>query len=304
MNSENNTEVLRGNNGPFAQDLKRRARSFCFTDFREEEPIFDETRMKYMIYGKEICPSTGRHHWQGYVYFKNPLTFSALLKKLNIKTHGKAFICNGSPESNFNYCSKDKNYIEHGIKPRQGKRTDLEEVKNEILNTDVTVDQICTEDPELYHQYGRTLEKLEDIKYRSRYERDMPEVKWIYGPTGSGKSHQAFDGFHPDTHFVWTNDNGWWDGYHQQPVVIMNDFRGEIPYNNLLKLCDKWPEKVRRRNREPIYFTSNTIIITSSLHPAAIYKHRDEEDKLEQLYRRIKIINTEDTTGELHEECE
>lgn len=283
MDSQKNTEVVRGN----TKTLPRH-RNFVFTSYDINEPIFDETKMKYLAYAKEICPTTGREHWQSYVCWKNAITFDNCRKKL---APHHVEIMHGTLKQNNTYCSKQGILIEHGSIPDQGKRTDLNKIKDEILNGNLTVDEICTEDPEVYHQYGRTLEKLEDLKYRNIYDRNMPEVTWIYGETGTGKSHIAFQNFDPTTHFVWTNDNGWWDGYKQQEVVILNDFRGEIPYNNLLKLCDKWPEKVRRRNREPIYFTSNKIIITSSLPPEKVYKHREEEDSLAQLLRRINLVN-------------
>lgn len=125
---------------------------------------------------------------------------------------------------------------------------------------------------------------------RRKFRTEMTTCDWLYGPTGTGKSHAAFKDFTPDTHYVWKSDNGWQDGYAQQPTVIINDFRGEIPYNELLQMVDKWPYYVKRRGREPMPFTSKHIIITSSLPPDAIYHRRLEEDSLEQLNRRINLV--------------
>ena len=64
--------------------------------------------------------------------------------------------------------------------------------------------------PEAYHQYGpRTLTKVEDIALRSKFRTEMTTCEWLSGPTGVGKSHRAFQGFTPDTHYVWKlNDGG------------------------------------------------------------------------------------------------
>lgn len=94
----------------------------------------------------------------------------------------------------------------------------------------------------------------------------MTEGFWYYGETGVGKSHRAFAEAGDDV-YVWVDDNGWWDGYTGQEVVIINDFRGGIKYNELLQLIDKWPYSVRRRGRPPMPFTSKKIIITSSMSP-------------------------------------
>ena len=105
------------------------------------------------------------------------------------------------------------------------------------------------------------------------------------------KVHIALHDFHPETHYIWKlNDNGWQDGYTQQPIVVMNDFRGEVKYNDLLQIIDKWPYSVPRRGREPIPFLSTKVIITSSLKPDQVYNRRDAEDSIQQLLRRIKII--------------
>jgi len=117
----------------------------------------------------------------------------------------------------------------------------------------------------------------------------MTKGIWIYGPTGRGKSHEAFQGFSPSTHYLYTDDGGWWDGYVGQETVIINDFRGKIPYDYMLQLIDKWPFNVRRRNREPFPFTSKRVIITSSLSPEDVYHNREENDKIEQLLRRLEV---------------
>ena len=75
-----------------------------------------------------------------------------------------------------------------------------------------------------------------------------------------------------------------------QDTVILNDFRGNLKYEELLQLVDKWPKSVKRRNRQPMPFVSKHIIITSSLPPEQVYVQRNEKDSLDQLLRRITVI--------------
>jgi ribosomal protein L32 len=70
--------------------------------------------MVYLIAGKEVCPTTGTPHLQGYVVLKQDQRMSAM-KKLNPRAHWK--IADGSTEQNFVYCSKDGDYKEVGTKP-------------------------------------------------------------------------------------------------------------------------------------------------------------------------------------------
>ena len=163
------------------------------------------------------------------------------------------------------------------------------QIKNDILAGKVTVDQVAVDDPIKFHQYGRTLSKIEDLALRKQFRSWMTTCEWIYGPTGTGKSARAFEGYNPDTHYLWKDDKGWQDGYVGQPIVIMNDFRGEIPYNSLLQLIDRYPHFVSRRGREPAPFLAKHVIITSSLSPDQVYHRRLEQDSIEQLLRRIKV---------------
>jgi len=278
----------KGNTKSFEANAK--FRNFCFTSFTETIPDIDDD-IRFLAYGEEICPSTNKKHFQAFIIMKNQKRFSEMkkyLKKwLGSDVHFEAI--KGSIEDNEAYCSKDGKYKEFGSKPKQGNRTDLVDLKDDILSGKTSVDDICIDNPAIYHQYGRTLSKIEDIYMRKQFRTEMTNGIWFYGPTGVGKSHIAFENFTPETHYVVPNDNGWWDGYTQQHTIIINDFRGNIPYNELLQLVDKWPHCVRRRCREPMPFTSKTVIITSSLPPDEVYKNRNEKDNIEQLLRRFSV---------------
>lgn len=158
------------------------------------------------------------------------------------------------------------------------------------ISNGMMVDTIAIENPEIYHQYGRTLNKLEELRMRQVFRAEMTEGVWYYGETGVGKSHRAFKNYTPQTHYVLPNDNGWWDGYVQQDIVIINDFRGFLSYDFMLQMIDKWPFSVKRRGREPIPFISKKVIITSSLSPKEVYNKRNDNDSIKQLRRRMKVI--------------
>lgn len=279
-----------------------RSRGWVFTlnNYTEEQidtiKTLSKENCRYIVFGKEVAPTTGTPHLQGYVYFDHAKTMGGVKKNIginNIWLH----VANGSPTANTTYCSKDGQVFEYGEKPSQGKRTDINELKIMILEGKSTVDEITIENPEAYHQYGRTLEKIEDISHRSKFRTTMTKGTWITGETGSGKSHTAFKDYNPKTHYLFnTEDKGWWDGYTGQKTVIINDFKGEIKYGTLLQLIDKWPYTVPRRNRPPMPFTSEEVIITSIMKPNEVYHNLNAKDGIDQLLRRISIIekSTED----------
>lgn len=265
------------------------ARNLVFTLNNYTQQEYDAIlrwKCSYLVVGKEIGQE-GTPHLQGYVEWGRSVRFTTL-KKLNERIHWEKRM--GTAKQASDYCKKDKDFVEVGEMSNQGERSDLNEVKESILQG-TKVDDIVLSNPNLYHQYGRTLNKIEDLAMRKKYRTTMTQGIWYHGPTGVGKSHKAFEGFTPETHYVLPNDNGWWDGYTQQKYVIINDFRGHIPYNELLQMVDKFPFSVKRRNREPMPFTSEYVIITSSLRPQTIYHNRNSEDNIAQLHRRFQIID-------------
>lgn len=267
-----------------------RNRNFCFTLNNYTEVDIDNLKKldaKYIIFGKEIAPTTKTPHLQGYIEFTNAKTLKSL-KKINASIHWE--FRKGTANEAAIYCKKDGDYYEHGNITNQGHRTDLINICTEVKNGK-KVDDIALENPVIYHQYARTLHKLEDLSFRSKFRNWMTTCDWIYGPTGTGKSHKAFDNYNPATHYLWKLNDKWQDGYCGQDIIIINDFRGEISYNELLNIIDKYPFTLPRRGREPVPLLAKHVIITCSLHPKDIYVNRNCKDKLAQLLRRVKLLN-------------
>lgn len=275
-----------------------KVRSFVVTNWNMNTREWFEknkSQVRFVAFGSEVCPSSGRQHEQAFVYFHNPRSTSN--KNLGVigaefgAIHCYVKAMGGSFQQNESYCCKEGKYTELGDKPKQGFRGDLQETVDAIINGDIDADQVALEDPNMYHQYGRTLRDVEAIALRRKFRTEMTEGVWIYGPTGVGKSHACFEGFDPKTHYLKNLNEDWWDGYKGQEVVIMNEFRGQVRFGELLDLMDKWPKSVRWRGREPVPFLAKKIIITSSKHPAELYFNSD--DSLAQLYRRCKIQKIE-----------
>lgn len=263
----------------------------------------EKYQWSYVVCGEEHTPTTNKAHVDGYYEYPTARKLCTELNKFN-KFFGKGFgdlqIARGSAGENYDYSTKEsKRFYENGTVAKQGVRKDLLEAQDDIENGK-SVDDLCVEDPMLYHMYGRTLNKLEDIRMRKVWRTEMTKGIWYWGCTGSGKSRHAYcnesNMYSNETHYNLINDKGWWDGYAQQDTVIINDFRGWIPYDELLQLVDRYPYSVRRRGREPLPFVSKTVIITSALPPDKVYCNRAEGDSIAQLLRRFEVVETSSTT--------
>lgn len=283
-----------------AENTNDKFRDFIFTNWNlNSERVFNrEMTISFMAFGEEHCPDTGRLHHQGFLRFTNPRSGSKknccriadLFVLEEGDKHGSVQPMYGSFKSNEKYCSKQDSLTKLGREPEQGERTDLKELQQKIKNGK-RVDDLVLENPIWYHQYGRTLEKIEAIYLRKKFRTEMTQGVWYWGTTGVGKSHYSFEGFDPDTHYVKNLNEDWWDGYVGQETVIFNEFRGQVAFGELLDLVDKWPKTVKWRNREPVPFLAKRLVISSPMHPENLYVNMAKDDKFEQFWRRFVVIH-------------
>lgn len=282
---------------PKRQSEDTRSRWFVFTKkgptddtFPDEEryhQLIAEGEFLYICWAEEHGTIKGNCHHQGWAYTKHKKAYTAVARLLRCNHAENMY---GTPLDSDDYCSKEGVLKHAGKRPSQGKRTDLEEYADEI-KSGLSVNEILMRDPQAFHQYGRTLQALEDACLEG-LSRSSPTIGlWFWGPTGSGKSRTAFHSYTTKSHYVYNvEDKGWWEAYEGQSTVILDDFRGQISYSQLLRLTDRYAMTVPRRGRRPVPFVSKRLIVTSALPPAQVFHNLAEHDSLEQLYRRFKVF--------------
>lgn len=87
--------------------------------------------MRYMVFGREIAPTTGTPHLQGYVVFNSQVSMKSAHKYFD-GAHLEA--AKGSHIQASTYCKKEGDFEEFGDLPVQGKRSDLDNLKEAIQN--------------------------------------------------------------------------------------------------------------------------------------------------------------------------
>jgi len=115
--------------------IMARSRAYVFTinNYTEEDiEKIKELNVKYLIIGDEVGRENGTPHLQGYVSLEYQMTLSALKKYI---PRGHIEKAKGNAYQNYEYCSKENILIEEGERPKQGRRTDLESIKEYIDET-------------------------------------------------------------------------------------------------------------------------------------------------------------------------
>jgi len=153
------------------------------------------------------------------------------------------------------------------LKPtKQTQKERLQQLKKKIDDGQNEID-IINEDFEIWVKYNRSLRLYKTLITPKRNHE--VEVIVIQGPTGTGKSKYAQDNY-PDAY--WKQRSIWWDGYENDETVVIDEFYGWIPYDTLLRICDRYPLLVETKGGQ-IQFTAKRIIITSNSVPNNWYKN-------------------------------
>lgn len=259
-------------------------RGYTFTDYALLDLAAYRSALpkaKYIIYGVETCPSTGRKHHQGYIQHPNT-RFSTLGKKL-----GGAHVesAKGTDEQNYRYCRKldtetpNEHWYEWGEREivRPGARGDLQGIREHIAKGGRIrdLDLVNLTQIQYAEKVARYSEPCRDWK---------PVVEWYWGPPGVGKTRKAFE---ENPEMFKKRPGKWWDGYDGHEVVLFDDFRpADMEFNELLQVLDRYAHSVETKGGMR-QLLCKKIVITSPLEPHRFVPFG--EDDL-QLMRRIDVV--------------
>lgn len=249
----------------------------------EEIESINGAECVYHIYGQEHPDTTP--HLQGYIQFKHQKRMNEVKKALGTqRLHLEK--SNGTAEENITYCSKeDTTPFIKGTPKQSGKRTDIDLIKD-LVKTHTVAELI--EDG--------TLKNQQQVKFaytcqthQNTHRTEYPRVIWLCGDSGAGKSKHIYDNHKADEVHKQTNTIKFWDGYTNQPIVVLDDIRADFAkFHELLTLLDKYPHRVEVKGDTRI-FNSHTIYITSPYTPQQLYKNKTSENLI-QLIRRIDEV--------------
>lgn len=280
-----------------SSDLK--SRKYCFTIY-DYERSFDNflelakslTKHRYICFGLEICPDTGRPHIQGYVELNQAQRLTFIQKYFDFrKEDGKLNkfhieIANGTTEQNKKYTGKENNFYEFGEPVTQGARNDLIEIKEKIKNNPKNLNQIIDEHGNNLQQV-RYAQIMQPIYMSHRSPNNPPTVFWIFGPTGIGKTKLVFKTFLDIcsvSSYKWLGTD-----YNQNECFLLDDFRElDLPFNTILKITDRYPFTLEFKGSQ-IPLNSPYIIFTSPKSISDTFRSTGED--IAQIKRRVTEIH-------------
>ena len=215
----------------------------------------------------------------------------------------------GSKEQAEDYINKrgrfeEKNHtvivpaIYHGeIKANKGNRKDLDIIQ-ELLEQGKTPDEIM--DMSIHFRKYENMIRKHFYRYKIKEVPLTRKLKryWHVGESGSGKSYtftELCNKHGRDKVYLLTDyDNGGFDNYCGEPILFMDEFKGNIRFQTLLNYLDVYPVQIHCRYANA-YALWTEVHITSVFPPEEAYNFMVEEnmrnkDKIVQLKRRIDTM--------------
>lgn len=237
-----------------------RLRAACITTYQVDQidsmdwdRILKTTPVTYVIAGKEVCPETGKIHYQMYMEFDRKVTVRQI-KRILRDTAAHIEPRYGTADEAKLYCKKDGLWWEKGRSKIQGERNDLKDVY-EGLKVGKSLLEIIEDHPGTFIRYFKGIERTLDIIRRDqqrREERISPTVIVYIGKSGTGKSHRCYNDpdYQASGYKYPCQQTGkvYFDGYDGESVIWFDEFGGSVlPFGVFLRVCDKWETRVETK---------------------------------------------------------
>ncbi len=262
-----------------------RSRSWCFTDFEllDHSALFNDYTgiVRYVGWGREVCPTTNKVHYQGWIQFINPKGMVSVKKYFDSKgIHLEA--TRGSAAANETYCRKSGNFQSMGTFIKQGARSDLEVIKGKIDNEEKMV-EIASSNFGAYVRYHKGFAAYKQLKAKASTTMfRRVNVTLIKGPTGTGKTRLAV-GVGLPMYKIQGSDMQWFDGYEGERRLVIDEYSNDVKITKLLGILDGYQLRLPIKGGFT-YAAWDEVFITTNLH---ILHERASQAHRDALARRI-----------------
>nr|WPR18789.1 MAG: hypothetical protein [Chemarfal virus 283] len=264
-----------------------RSRNWQFTlnNYTEDDiSLCRAVECKYIVFGKEVAPTTGTPHLQGLVVFGNAKTQDQVRKVVK----GHITLCDGKVAAMAAYCKKGGEWEEHGTAPlSQQKKGEKEKERWDRARQLAVEGKVEEVDSDIYMRYYSTLKKIAVDHLITPPDLETLENRWICGPSGCGKSR----GVRAEYPGAYNKDpkTRWWDGYVGQETVVIDDLDvyDKAIGGDLKRWVDHYPFPAQMKGSS-VSIRPKRVIVTSQYTPEEIW---EDPKTLEALNRRFRIEN-------------
>lgn len=287
-----------------------RHRNWCFTVNNYSDAYVDRLKglasnsaCKYLGFAKEVGAS-GTPHLQGLVVFVNAKTMQATKNWMECQTvhlevtrgtcmEAADYFRNPKPETG-KLPPAPEDLFEHGELPLTNQaigQAEKERWKVNLAHAKAgNLDEI---DPDIYFRYYNTCKQIKKDHMAKPDDLTAPCGIWYWGEPGVGKSHRARQE-QPDAYFKMQNK--WWDGYQDQPAIILDDFDSKELGHHLKIWADQYAF-VAETKGHALFIRPKVFIITSNYQPKDLWTDSVLLSAIERRFNIVKVLPRVDSSS-------
>ena len=297
-----------------------RARKWCVTwnNYTEEDCESFKAMAKscsYIVCNKEVAPTTGTPHLQGYLHLKNAMSWSALRKKMPTAF---LIVAGGSDAQNRDYIYKvndpeqrvEEVWFEEGEKPKKtpGSRTDLvvcrEMVKAGMKKAEIADALTSMQSVKSMDAYIQIAEKPRNFK---------TEVRWFWGNRKDAEYYAAQ--WLDDSDAYVTDNLDWWQRYDADENVMLciePTVTDQSTMKMVHRLCGLAGDRMYTLNLKGTsrQFLAKKLAIVADAEPFAQFHLAPRHivcnltDRIEMIQNALHLIYAEDEERVAQQESE
>lgn len=275
-------------------------------------------KLEYYCGCDEIGGDTNMYHTHVFWITQNCVSFDRV-KKLFPSAHIEG--CIGNNQQNYDYVRKEgkwlntekavtnlkETFFEFGGLPedKQGKRADLENlyalIQSGFSNAEIIA--MCPDYILQIDKLDRIRKTVREAEYKEKWRN--VNVHYIWGLTGTGKTRYVMD-----THGyinvckVTNYDKHPFDNYQGEYVLLLDEFRSQLKFADLLQYLDGYPLNLPARYGDRVaQFTEVYIVSNIPLSQQYTNIQASETESFRALLRRIKDITYFNHQGSYTYDC-
>lgn len=241
-------------------------------DRQEVEDMLDT--LGAYIFQQEEGNETGYPHFQAFLQLTSPVHMKTLKNKLKKAGFDDAHIemRKGTVRDCVDYCSKEETRVagpwkggDIDLKNKQGDRADIKELRQQIMDGASVSEVLLNDEDGKAARYTRYLSELATARDRATYGRRLRDVTahYLWGSPGVGKTKYIYDRYPIESIYRVVDYRHPWDEYEGQPVLVLDEFDGQIGWDQLLVFLDRYPVMLPARYNNHVACYTEVWIISN-----------------------------------------
>lgn len=286
-------------NGRSTMARQPRSRAFCFTwnnPLATSEALLESIPgYTYLTFGREVGEN-GTPHLQGYIRFAHGKTLRSARTFL-LGCHVEPAVTTGAA---IEYCQKDGNFVEFGIRPVDPVTNgDNERERWENAWENAKVGNLEAIPPDIRLRQYSAIRRIQKDFMVPPNLLPGPCGIWVYGRSGVGKTHSVYQS-HPDLYSKNASKN--WDGYQNEDVVLFDDI-DPTQCSWITRFLKIWADRypfIADNKGGSVIIRPKTFIVTSQYTIDELFTDEPTREALNRRFTRIiKESRDDDITAAL-----